>query len=111
MAASFVPKRLMSTAWQKIAYRLSGFSKYGLWRDDLLYYEDEDVKEAVRRLPQKIIDERNFRILRAMQLSIQNRVLPRDQWTRLEDDKLYLTPLVEEVKKERAEREEWNKNY
>lgn len=110
MAVSFVPKRLMSSAFQKFAYNLSGFHKYGLHRDDL-YYEDADVKEALRRLPQKLVDERNYRILRATQLSIQKSILPKDQWTKLEEDVLYLTPYVEEVKKERAEREEWNKNY
>lgn len=110
MALTYVPKRLMSSALQKFAYNLSGFNKYGLQRDDLLY-EDEDVKEALRRLPQKLVDERNYRILRATQLSIQKIILPKDQWTKLEEDKLYLTPLVEEVKKEKREREEWNKNY
>lgn len=110
MAVSYVPRRLMSSALQRIAYNLSGFNKYGLWRDDLLY-EDEDVKEALRRLPEKYIDERNYRILRATQLSLQKSILPKNEWTKLEDDKLYLTPLVDEVKKERIEREEWNKNY
>lgn len=110
MALAYVPKRLMSSALQKFAYNLSGFNKYGLHRDDLLY-EDEDVAEALRRLPQKLVDERNYRILRATQLSIQKIVLPKEQWTKLEDDKLYLTPLVEEVKKEKAERDEWNKTH
>lgn len=110
MALTYVPKRLMSSALQKFAYNLSGFNKYGLQRDDLLY-EDEDVKEALRRLPQKVVDERNYRILRATQLSIQKIILPKDQWTKLEEDNLYLTPLVEDVKKEKREREEWNKNY
>lgn len=100
----------MSSALQKFAYNLSGFNKYGLQRDDLLF-EDEDVKEALRRLPPKLVDERNYRILRAMQLSIQKIVLPKEQWTKLENDVLYLTPLVEEVKKERNEREEWNKTH
>lgn len=110
MALTYVPKRLMSSALQKFVYNLSGFNKYGLQRDDLLY-EDADVKEALRRLPQKLIDERNYRILRATQLNIQKIILPKEQWTKLEEDKLYLTPLVNEVKKENREREEWNKNY
>ncbi|XP_019866797.1 cytochrome b-c1 complex subunit 7 [Aethina tumida] len=110
MAVSFVQKRFMSSALQRWAYNLSGFNKYGLMRDDLLY-EDADVKEALRRLPQNEVDARNYRILRATQLSIQKDILPKEQWTKLEDDKLYLTPLVNEVIKEREEREEWNKNY
>ncbi|XP_050295545.1 cytochrome b-c1 complex subunit 7-like [Anthonomus grandis grandis] len=110
MAVSFVQKRFMSSGLKRFAYNLSGFNKYGLWRDDLLY-ENADVKEALKRLPQNIVDERNYRLLRAVQLSIQKDYLPKDQWTKLEDDKLYLTPLVEDVIKEREEREEWNKNY
>ncbi|KAF7273214.1 cytochrome b-c1 complex subunit 7-like [Rhynchophorus ferrugineus] len=110
MAVSFVPKRFMSSALQRFAYNLSGFNKYGLHRDDLLD-ETDDVKEALKRVPQDVIDQRNFRILRAAQLSIQKDILPKDQWTKLEDDKLYLTPHVEDVARERQEREDWNKNY
>ncbi|KAJ8925356.1 hypothetical protein NQ315_009186 [Exocentrus adspersus] len=110
MAVSFVQKRFVSSGLQKFLYNLSGFNKYGLHRDDMLY-EDKDVKEAIKRLPQNVIDERNYRILRAIQLSIEKSILPKEKWTKLEDDKLYLTPIVNEVIKEREEREEWNKNY
>lgn len=110
MALSFVQKRFMSSALQKWAYNLSGFNKYGLMRDDVLY-EDADVTEALRRLPQKKLDERNYRILRAVQLSIQKDILPKEQWVKLEEDELYLQPYIKEVRKEREEREEWNKNY
>lgn len=110
MAVSFVQKRFMSSALQKWAYNLSGFNKYGLHRDDLLD-ETNDVKEALKRVPQNIIDQRNFRLLRATQLSLQKDILPKEQWTKLEDDKLYLTPHVDDVRREREEREDWNKNY
>lgn len=110
MAVSFVQRRLMSSGLQQWMYNLSGFNKLGLWRDDLLY-EDEDVKDALKRLPEHIIDERNYRILKATQLSLTQHILPKDQWTKLEDDKLYLTPLVEQVKKEKEEQAEWNKNH
>ncbi|XP_066254199.1 cytochrome b-c1 complex subunit 7-like [Euwallacea similis] len=110
MAVNFVQKRFAHSALQKFCYNLSGFNKYGLWRDDLLY-EDSDVKEALKRVPEKTIDERNYRLLRAVQLSLQKTYLPKEQWTQLEDDKLYLTPHVNDVIKEREEREEWNKTY
>ncbi|KAL1516925.1 hypothetical protein ABEB36_000756 [Hypothenemus hampei] len=110
MAVSFIQKRFAHSALQKFAYNLSGFNKYGLWRDDVLH-EDEDVREALKRVPQHIIDERNYRMLRAIQLSIQKTYLPKEQWTKLEDDKLYLTPHLNDVIKEKQEREEWNKNY
>lgn len=79
-------------------------------RDDVLY-EDDDVKEALKRLPEKKMDERNYRILRAIQLDIQKTYLPKEQWTKLEEDELYLQPILNQVIKERQEREEWNKNY
>ncbi|XP_066151220.1 cytochrome b-c1 complex subunit 7-like [Euwallacea fornicatus] len=110
MAVSFVQKRFAHSALQKFCYNLSGFNKYGLWRDDLVY-EDSDVKEALKRIPEKTIDERNYRLLRAVQLSLQKTHLPKEQWTKIEDDKLYLTPHINDVIKERQEREEWNKIY
>ncbi|XP_047985467.1 cytochrome b-c1 complex subunit 7-like [Leguminivora glycinivorella] len=92
------------------AYNLSGFNKYGLMRDDCLY-ETEDVTEALRRIPEHVVDERNFRLVRAMQLSLQKIVLPKEEWTKLENDVLYLTPVVKQVEKERKEREAWEANY
>ncbi|XP_020295928.1 cytochrome b-c1 complex subunit 7-like [Pseudomyrmex gracilis] len=98
--------KLINTSFMKWCYNLSGFNQYGLWRDDVLY-ENKDVKEALKRLPQHIKDERNFRIIRAMQLDCQRKVLPKEQWTQLEDDVLYLQPYIEEVIKEREEKEKW----
>ncbi|ENN70954.1 cytochrome b-c1 complex subunit 7 [Dendroctonus ponderosae] len=109
MSVGFVQRRFAS-AFQRFAYNLSGFNKYGLWRDDLRY-QDDDVAEALKRLDQKTIDERNYRILRAVQCSIQKTYLPKEQWTKLEDDKLYLTPIIEDVVKEKREKKEWSKNY
>jgi len=100
----------MATAFQKMVYNLSGFNKLGLHRDDLLY-ENDDVKEALKRVPQDIIDVRNYRILRAVQLTIQKDILPKDEWTKIEEDVLYLTPIVNQVEKERIEQENWNKEH
>ncbi|CAK9801887.1 Cytochrome b-c1 complex subunit 7 [Anthophora quadrimaculata] len=91
---------------QKWAYNYSGFNQYGLLRDDLLY-ETPDVTEALRRLPLHIMEERNFRLVRAVQLDCQRKVLPKEQWTKLEEDVHYLLPLVEEVIRERKEKEAW----
>ncbi|CAH1639861.1 unnamed protein product [Spodoptera littoralis] len=92
------------------AYNMSGFNKYGLLRDDCLH-ETEDVTEALRRLPQHVVDERNFRIVRALQLSLTKTILPKEEWTKWEEDQLYLSPIVDQVKKERLEKENWEKNY
>ncbi|MQL82612.1 hypothetical protein Taro_015115 [Colocasia esculenta] len=64
--------------------------KYGLRYDDLydpMY--DLDIKEALARLPREIVDARNQRLKRAMDLSMKHDYLPEDL----------------QVKKEAAERE------
>ncbi|MED6281726.1 hypothetical protein CHARACLAT_024641 [Characodon lateralis] len=76
--------------------------------DDTLY-EDADVKEALRRLPENVSNDRTFRIKRALDLSMKQQILPKDQWTKYEEDVNYLTPYLKEVIREREEREEWMK--
>lgn len=109
MAVSFVQRRFASTL-KRLAYNMSNFNKLGLMRDDCLY-EDDDVKEALRRLPENVLNERNYRIVRAVQLNIQHSVLPKEQWTKYEEDIPYLQPYLTEVIKEREEREQWEKMY
>ena len=72
-------------AVKKWAFNLSGFNQYGLYHDDVLY-ENDEVKEAIRRLPQNLQDERAFRIQRALQCSVMKTVLPKDQWPTFEED-------------------------
>ena len=89
----------------------SGFCQYGLFHDDCLH-EYDDVKEALARLPQvssswslgswlyrhhgtldrdrdhqELLDERAFRIQRALNCSNLKTVLPKDQWTTYEEDR------------------------
>ncbi|XP_078249730.1 cytochrome b-c1 complex subunit 7 isoform X3 [Pogona vitticeps] len=85
-----------------------GYNKYGLLRDDLLY-ETEDVKEAIRRLPEDLYFERCFRIKRAMDLTMKHRILPKEEWVKYEEDGHYLQPYLKEVIRERQEREAWKK--
>jgi len=95
-------------AVKKWAYNLSGFNKLGLMRDDVLM-ETSDVAEAVKRLPPKLYDERQFRISRALLLSTQKSILPKEQWTKPEEDVRYLMPYIEEIRREKAEKAEWIK--
>ncbi|CRK89471.1 CLUMA_CG003209, isoform A [Clunio marinus] len=106
---SYVGRRgpLVASAIGRWAYNLSGFNQYGLHRDDLLY-EDANVKEAIRRLPQHLYDERTFRIIRALDLSMTKTILPKDQWTKYEEDYKYLEPYLKEVEKEQEEKMKWN---
>lgn len=53
--------------------------KLGLRYDDLydpMY--DLDVKESLNRLPKEVVDARNQRLLRAMDLSMKHDYLPED---------------------------------
>lgn len=53
--------------------------KLGLRYDDLYDpMESLDIKEALARLPREIVDARNQRILRAMDLSMKHEYLPKD---------------------------------
>lgn len=48
-------------------------------------WEDEVVLEALRRLPPHLVEERNFRIIRATQLDVEHKILPKEQWTKWEE--------------------------
>ena len=56
----------------------------GLRYDDTLQ-ETEPVKEAIRRLPEKLYDERMFRISRALDLSMTKTILPKEEWTQYDE--------------------------
>jgi ubiquinol-cytochrome c reductase subunit 7 len=87
---------------RKWYYNAEGFNKLGLMRDDTIN-EDEDVKEAVRRLPENLYNGRMFCIKRALDLTMRKQqILPKEQWTKYEEDKSFL----KEVIQERKEREE-----
>merc|ERR1712168_744035 len=102
----------VQTGWKlvlrKWAYSASYFPQVGLMYDDTLR-ETPDVKEAIRRLPGDLQDARVFRISRALQLSGNKQVLPKEEWTKYDDDVQYLRPILEQVVKERKERSAWLK--
>ena len=91
--------------FRKLVYNLSGFNRYGLHRDDCLDPTNSVVAEALTRLPKDIIEERNYRLLRAMQLSLTHSYLPKKEWTQFEKDTKYLEPYIIEVCKEFYERQ------
>merc|ERR1712117_439764 len=79
--------RLSTNGWWKRAYfQMQGYYEYGLYHDDILQEdlrpearEDDEVCEAVRRLPPDLQDERSFRICRAMNLSANKQILPKSE--------------------------------
>ncbi|KOC69095.1 Cytochrome b-c1 complex subunit 7 [Habropoda laboriosa] len=90
---------------RKLAFNLSVFNKYGLYTDDVRDHENPVVAEALRRLPKDVLDARNFRLTRGMQLDMMKIYLPKEKWTTYEQDLeyRYLTPYVREVMEERME--------
>ena len=50
-----------------------------------------------------------IRISRALLLSCQKTILPKEQWTKVEEDVRYLMPYVDEIRREKAEKAEWSK--
>lgn len=57
-------------------------------RDDVIY-ENSDVKEAIKRIPENLYNDRMFRIKRASDLSMKQQILPKDQWTKYEEVHLH----------------------
>ncbi|GAA0153750.1 reductase [Lithospermum erythrorhizon] len=80
--------------------------KYGLRYDDLYDpYYDLDIKEALNRLPKEIVDARNQRLKRAMDLSMKHEYLPPNLQAMQTPFRSYLKDMLALVKRERAERE------
>ncbi|KAM4057744.1 ubiquinol-cytochrome C reductase complex 14kD subunit [Hirsutella rhossiliensis] len=89
----------------------AGYRKLGLRYDDLLEEERESVQIALKRLSPKEAYERVYRIRRSTQCSYQHKLLPRDQWTKPEEDTPYLRRIVEEVEAELAEKDALDSMY
>ena len=53
-------------------------------------HETPEVKEALRRLPKNLAEERQYRITRAFYLSMRHEVLPKEEWTSYESVRVIL---------------------
>ena len=81
--------------------------KYGLRYDDLFDPQhDLDVEEALRRMPQEVVDARNQRLKRALDLSMKHSALPKEIQEKQTPFNSYLTETLELVKLEGEERAE-----
>ncbi|KAL2134108.1 hypothetical protein VTI74DRAFT_995 [Chaetomium olivicolor] len=83
----------------------AGYRQMGLRADDLISEENETVLKALGRLSPKESYDRIYRIRRATQLSLQQKILPRAEWTKPEEDVPYLTPILEQLQAEAKERD------
>ncbi|CAK9794959.1 Cytochrome b-c1 complex subunit 7 [Anthophora quadrimaculata] len=90
---------------KKLAFNLSKFNQYGLYTNDVLDSEHPLMEEVLRRLPKNVLDARNFRMIRAMQLDALKVYLPKEKWITFEQDQeyRYLDPYLREVIEERKE--------
>ncbi|QDS76384.1 Cytochrome b-c1 complex subunit 7 [Venturia effusa] len=84
----------------------AGYRSLGLRADDLIPEESEVVLLAIKRLPPKEAYDRVFRMRRAFQCSLSHQLLPKEEHTKPEEDVPYLSPLIQEIEKELAERED-----
>ena len=67
--------------YAKLSNKICTICSTGLLREDLYNEDDADVREAIRRLPEKEQQLRLFRLKRATDLSMKHSLLPREQWT------------------------------
>lgn len=74
------------------------------------YQDSPELTEALRRLPPDVTDARNRRIQIAFNLSLNKAYLPKEQWTKYEEDVKYLDPYLEDVRREFAEKQAYNDN-
>ena len=76
----------------------------GLYVDDIIDTNHPVVIEAISRLSEQEQFDRTFRIRRAIHLHMKHEHLPRSEWTKPEEDRKYLWPIIEAICKERDER-------
>ncbi|WFD33752.1 Cytochrome b-c1 complex subunit 7 [Malassezia cuniculi] len=86
----------------------AGYRQMGLRYDDLLTEENFQTQKALSRLPEREGYDRVYRMRRAVQLSINQRLLPKEEWTKAEEDVRYLAPLIEQVQAADDERLYWD---
>lgn len=85
---------------------LAGYRKMGLKTEDLFAEENEVMATALRRLPAEESYKRVYRIATAMQLSLTQQILPKNQWLKPEEDTAYLIPYLLEAEAQIKERQE-----
>ncbi|KAI0108533.1 putative ubiquinol--cytochrome-c reductase [Daldinia grandis] len=82
----------------------AGYRQLGLRADDLIVEEDENVIKALKRLPPKEAYDRVYRLRRAFQASTVHKLLPKEEWTKPEEDRPYLQPLIDQIHAEEKEK-------
>ncbi|KAF9419441.1 Cytochrome b-c1 complex subunit 7 [Podila epigama] len=86
----------------------AGYRKLGFRYDDLLREETDIIREAINRLPENELYERVYRMKVGCQYSLSHTIATKENTLKPEDDIRYLTPIIDEVAGEFAEREDFN---
>lgn len=79
--------------------------RYGLRYDDLLNEYDDEVRDAIKKLPPHEMEMRNKRLKRAIDLDVKKTYLPEDLQAKEDIWNPYLSSRVEILKEKRLERQ------
>ncbi|KJH43532.1 Ubiquinol-cytochrome C reductase complex subunit [Dictyocaulus viviparus] len=83
--------------------------EYGLLFHDTYFEPAPEVTEALRRLNLKephLFDQRKIRLSHAHTLALHGERLPKEKWTKWEDETWYLKPYLDEIEAEKKARAE-----
>ncbi|KAF9344099.1 Cytochrome b-c1 complex subunit 7, partial [Mortierella sp. NVP85] len=103
--------KFWSKALQPVAnafVNAAGYRQLGLRYDDILREETDIIREAINRLPEEELYGRVYRMKQGFQYSLSHTIATPDKKLKPEDDIRYLTPVIDEVAAEFAEREDFN---
>lgn len=85
-----------------------GYRRHGLFKDDLVPDDHPLVQEALRRLTEQELFDRNFRIKRANELHFRHETLPKEAQPTAKDDVRYLRKHMVQILKEEAEEQKYD---
>lgn len=105
--ASIAKRSPIEKAMKDFSFNTGYYNQIGLLWHDLLP-PSPVVKEAVRRLPREEREAIDFRMARAFLQSANKTILPKEQWTKQEDDVPYLNPYIKLVEKEFRDKSDWD---
>ncbi|KAH3712346.1 cytochrome b-c1 complex subunit 7-like [Dreissena polymorpha] len=84
-----------------LIWRTAEFPKLGLMIHDLYCpIKSPVVKEAIKRLPERVAVERQLRISRAITLGMAHKHLPQEEWMTPEKNVPYMDEAIKQVERE-----------
>lgn len=86
-----------------------GYRRYGLLKDDLVPETHPVVQEALKRLSDKELYDRTFRLVRASELHFKHETLPKEHQPTTEEDVRYLRKHMLDIFREQAELQRYNR--